>query len=58
MKKVNIVELDYTCDSEFMLKVMDEVGHNIRTKFKQVSEDELCCLVMDNTGGHGTNEAN
>ena len=34
MKKVDIVELDYTCDSDFMLKVMDEVGHNIRTKFK------------------------
>ena len=57
LKKGDNVEVDCTCDSEFMLKVMDEVGQNIRAKFKWVSEDDLCYLVMDNAGGHGTNEA-
>ena len=48
---------DVSCDSEFMLAIMDELGTAVRTKFSWISDDEIIYLVMDNAGGHGTVEA-
>jgi len=49
--------VDVNCDSEFMLSVMPEVGAAIREKMHFVDPDEPIYLVLDNAGGHGTDEA-
>ena len=51
------IEEDISCDSEFMLGVMDRVGEALRESFYWVKPDEWIYLVMDNAGGHGTDEA-
>ena len=38
-------------------KSMDEVGQHIRIKFWWVPQQEEIDLIMDNAGGHGTDEA-
>jgi hypothetical protein len=48
---------DITCDSDYMLRVMPLVGIAIREKMPWVPQDETIYLVMDNAGGHGTEEA-
>ena len=53
----DMVEKDCSCDSDFMLKVMDDVGTAIREKYHWVSNEKECYLVMDNAGGHGTKAA-
>ena len=53
----DVVTRDCSCDSAFMLKVMDEVGQSIRSAFHWIPASERCWLVMDNAGGHGTKEA-
>ena len=47
---------DVSCDSEFMLRVMPEVGRAIREKFSHVHPDTTIHLIMDNAGGHGSIE--
>jgi hypothetical protein len=56
-KAGDIVEEDVSCDSEFMLGVMDRVGIALRAAFPWVKPEELIYLVMDNAGGHGTDVA-
>ena len=51
------VERDCSCDLEFMLETIPEVGEALRKKFYWVPMDEQVFLVMDNAGGHGTNDA-
>ena len=51
------VEKDCSCDSSFMLETIPEVGKALREKFHWVPEQEKIFLVMDNAGGHGTNDA-
>jgi uncharacterized protein (DUF2267 family) len=51
------IEEDISCDSDFMLKVMDRVGKALRKAFYWVRRHEEIYLVMDNAGGHGTAEA-
>jgi hypothetical protein len=51
------VEEDVSCDSAFMLGAMDRVGQSLRRAFYWVRQNEWIYLVMDNAGGHGTNEA-
>jgi hypothetical protein len=51
------IGLAISCDSEFMLGVMDRVGKALRDSFKWVKPNEWMYLVMDNARGHGTDEA-
>ena len=53
----DIVERDCSCDSTFMLRIMDDVGTAIRTAFHWIPQDQFCYLIMDNAGGHGTDQA-
>ena len=48
------VEDDCSCDSAFMLKVVDEIGTSIRKSFHWVEPDVPIYLYMDNAGGHGS----
>lgn len=50
------VEVDCTCDSKFMLKVMREVGMSVRNYFFWVPVTIEILLVIDNAGGHGTKD--
>jgi hypothetical protein len=45
------------CDSQFMLDNIRKVGKAMREKFYWVPCPRKCYLVMDNAGGHGTEEA-
>ena len=51
------VEEDASCDSGYMLSVMTRVGTAIRSSYHWIPITQKCYLVMDNAGGHGTNEA-
>ena len=57
MEKNDEREVDTTCDSTFMEKMMPEIGKAIREKYHWVSRDVPIFLFLDNAGGHGTNEA-
>ena len=58
IKRGATVEVDSTCDSEFMMKIIRNIGTNIRSKFHWVPNDtQQITLFMDNAGGHGTIEA-
>ena len=50
------VEKDETCDSQFMMDTIFEIGDSIRTSFKWVPRDVPIYLFMDNAGGHGTDQ--
>ena len=50
------VQRDTTCDSEFMLANIQDIGRAIRTKYYWIDEECEIYLVMDNAGGHGTND--
>ena len=51
------IQVDCSCDSDYMLRAMDRVGAAIRSAYHWVSMEDKCYLVMDNAGGHGTNTA-
>jgi hypothetical protein len=51
-----IVE-DVSCDSKFMLNVMDDVGNSIHKVYSWVSAEDIIILIMDNVGRHGTDYA-
>lgn len=51
------VEEDISCDSEFMMRIMPEVGRALRAAYHWLPMNETIYLVMDNAGGHGSNEA-
>jgi hypothetical protein len=51
------VEEDCTCDSDFMLDIIRDVGSNIRRSFWWLSDSTVIHLFMDNAGGHGSNSA-
>ena len=50
-------EVDCSCDSNFMLETMDDVGKAIRDYFWFLPSFITIFLVIDNAGGHGTNDA-
>ena len=50
------VQVDCTCDSEYMKDAMVRVGTAIRAAYSWIPISEPCWLVMDNAGGHGTKE--
>lgn len=51
------IEVDASCDSGYMLSAMNRVGEAIRKSYQWIPISQKCYLVMDNTGGHSTNEA-
>jgi hypothetical protein len=52
------VERDATCDTNFMLDSVHDVGVSIRSSMHWLSKDtQPIILFMDNAGGHGTNVA-
>ena len=50
------VEKDITCDSQFMMDSIFEIGTAIQSSFHWVPQDVPIYLYMDNAGGHGINE--
>lgn len=50
------VEEDVTCDSQWMKDNMDEIAQSIRDAYHWVKDEDTIYLVMDNAGGHGTDE--
>ena len=57
VKKNDEVEEDCSCDSTFMKKWIPDVGRAMREAYHWIGENEKLYLVMDNTGGHGTDDA-
>ena len=52
----DIIERDTTCDSKYMLEAMRRVAVNMRSKLFWVKMSTPLYLVMDNAGGHGTDQ--
>ena len=52
-----IIQEDCSCDSTFMLRVMDGIGKKIREKYYWVPASKTIYWCMDNAGGHGTKDA-
>ena len=48
---------DVTCDSTYMLSHIYNIGKAIRSSYHWVDEKDPIYLIIDNAGGHGTNEA-
>jgi hypothetical protein len=48
---------DISCDSNYMLDVMPRIGAAIRQNYPWIPRDKTIYLVMDNAGGHGTEQA-
>ena len=57
MKKGDEIQVDCSCDSEFMLRVMGEIGEAMRNYYFFLSNETKIYLIIDNAGGHGTNAA-
>ena len=55
-KEGYIVEIDCSCDFNYMLSAMKRAGKAIREKFHWVPMHERVYLFINGTGGHGTNE--
>jgi hypothetical protein len=56
IRKGEMVEEDCSCDGKFMKKIIPKVAEDLRTAFHWVPETEKIYLVMDNAGGHGSEE--
>jgi len=57
MQQGDVVDQDVTCDSQFMLDVIPSIGAAMRAKYRWLPATDKLYLVMDNAGGHGTNDA-
>lgn len=51
------IEVDYLCDSSYMLATINRVGQSTRLAYHWIPTSEKCHLMMDNAGGHGIDEA-
>jgi hypothetical protein len=51
------VEREVNCNSVFMLENIPTVGATIRRNMHWIPPEQEIYLVMDNAGGHGTEEA-
>ena len=58
MEKGDEREVDCNCNSEFMERIMDDVGKSIREHYEKlgVERETPIFLFLDNAGGHGTKE--
>ena len=52
-----MVEREVNCNSQYMLEKMPIIGAEIRRKMPFIPQDTTINLIMDNAGGHGTQEA-
>ena len=52
-----IIEKKVSCDSHFMLENLPIVGARMCESMPWVTQEETMYLIMDNAGGHGTNNA-
>ena len=52
----DMVERECTCDSVYMSSAMRRVGEAMRAAYHWARQDTVLYLVLDNAGGHGTNE--
>ena len=52
----DVFERDCSCDSTYMASAMQRVGISMREKFHWVARETELYLVLDNAGGHGTNQ--
>ena len=59
MKKGDKGEQEISCDSKFMLGMMDKLGNSTRRTYYSIGvvDKEIIYLVMDNAGGHGKDES-
>ena len=57
LQKNDEVEEDCSCDSTFMKKWIPDVGRAMREAYHWIGVNEKLYLVMDNAGGHGTDDA-
>ena len=55
-KEGSIMEKDLTCDSNFMMKHMHEIGKSIRETYSFLPHKQEIYLFMDNASGHGKTE--
>mmetsp|Transcript_13741 Transcript_13741/g.21446 ORF Transcript_13741/g.21446 Transcript_13741/m.21446 type:complete len:156 (+) Transcript_13741:755-1222(+) len=53
----DVVKKDCSCDLDYMLKLMPEIRHTLCNKFSWVVVTDPIYLMMDNAGGHSTNDA-
>jgi hypothetical protein len=53
----DVIEEDCSCDSSFMLEIITKIGRSIRESFHWIPANEKIYLLMDNAGGHGTDQA-
>ena len=56
-RRGDMIATECSCDSAYMLSAMDRVGKSIREAYHWIPPSEKCYLVMDNAGGHGTDDA-
>ena len=57
VEKGTMVEKDCSCDSDFMIEHIHEIGKKIRKSYENViTSDKPIVLIMDNAGGHGRND--
>ena len=57
IEKGTPVERDCSCDSDFMIKNIHELGKSVRHAYRNVAgKNKPIVLVMDNAGGHGRND--
>ena len=52
----DMVEEDVSCDSTWMKDNMDDIATSIRAAYHWLNKEDVIYLVMDNAGGHGTDE--
>ena len=52
----SVIIRDTTCDSSFILNTIEDIGSSIRNSYHWVSRDVPITLILDNAGGHGTNQ--
>ena len=52
-QKGKILEKDISCDSNFMLNHIREIGASIRKAYAFIGDDTPVYLFVDNAGGHG-----
>ena len=57
MKQGEEVDKDCPCNSAFMEKVMPKVAHEMHRAYHWTPETDKLYLVMDNAGGHGTDDS-
>ena len=56
-RRGDTIKVDCNCDSDYMLGVMDRVGASIRSSYHWIAPADYCYLVMDNAGGHGSDDS-